>query len=192
MYTFSFFNWKTYLGDFCICCTFSFFLSKVVSFLLLLVYKNMHCTSFFGKFMLFTSYVLFWVQSDCSSTQALWICSAFPIVIKCMDQNCLVVLVFGGKTNVEVNSRFLPREHWVQDGRPWASETTVYLLPCSKIKLCLYFTYFLASLTFVIRGSSYTSKKMGQTQNTVFFPKYACHLKCIWCLCHRKSKDKPS
>lgn len=38
---------------------FLFFLRKVVSFLLLLVYKNMHCTSSFGKFMLFMSYVLF-------------------------------------------------------------------------------------------------------------------------------------
>lgn len=84
------------------------------------------------------------------------------------------------RTNVEVTSRFLPWEHWVQDGRSSTSEMTVYLLPCSKIKLCPYFTYFLTSLVFVIWGNNNTSKKMKQTQNTIFFPKRACHLKFMW------------
>lgn len=153
----------------------------------------MHCTSFFGKFMLFMSFVLFWVQFNYSLIQAFWVWSAFPIVFKCMDHNCLMVLVFVGKTNMEVNSWFLPWEHWVKDGRPWTSEMTVYLLPCSKIKLCPCFTYFLISLVFVIWGDGYTSKK-NETNSKYHFLSKMCLPSKIYakCLCCGESKDKPS
>jgi hypothetical protein len=51
------------------------------------------------------------------------------------------------------------------------SEMTVYLLPCSKIKLSSYFTYFLMSLDSVIWGGGYIFEEMRQTQNNLHFKK---------------------
>lgn len=54
------------------------------------------------------------------------------------------------------------------------SEMTVYLLPCSKIKLSSYFTYFLMSLDSVIWGGGYIFEEMRQTQNNLHFKKKMC------------------
>lgn len=78
-------HWKTYLGDFCICCTFFCFVFLGICCCYYWFLKA--CVAllyFFGRFMLLMSCVLFWVQPDCSLIQVFWIWSAFAIVPKCM------------------------------------------------------------------------------------------------------------
>lgn len=106
--TFSFCNWKTYLGEFCICCTFLFF--RIFFLLLLSVYKSIAllflflgdlcclCHMFCFEFSLNVHPFGRFSDLEEHSLQ----------VSKCTEPELPRGSWASGKTNMEVNSQFLP------------------------------------------------------------------------------------